>query len=35
MVYPTLPFDVDSPVPADVVEALKASPAVIRVRVIK
>ena len=28
-------IDVDSPVPADVVEALKASPAVIRVRVIK
>ena len=27
--------DVDSPVPADVVEALKASPAVIRVRVVK
>ena len=28
-------IDVDAPVPADVVEALKASPAVIRVRVIK
>ena len=28
-------IDVDSPVPADVVEALKASPAVIRVRVVK
>ena len=28
-------IDVDSPIPADVVEALKASPAVIRVRVIK